>query len=342
MELYELNLNQYLEVKLLRLNKPKFNTNLLPYSGSYNSIEDLKSISPDISSGLDPCFEKTFQEYSLNEYSSVAIDNMFTLSSSFGKVLFCENLEALLIINNTSDKEVKIRDFKVRVSNEVLEGYDSMFRKTEYTLISSQNTINIPGNSFYNQKIRINADIMCKYSVEIDVQYTNPNFYEEYVKHSANKIVKTISSQYSIENNSTTVVRKYYKKFLFATNLPFKIKEKFVNDNLEKCYVEINLINQSPYTLHIDEVMLLPDSDKSLERRESIGGSGFISCVAQNEMKNFAIEADEEINIVFVLNSYRTTISFVSYFLIMVVNFFLVGDNFFILSKLFENFEKLY
>jgi hypothetical protein len=313
MELYELNLSQYLEVKLLRLNKLKFNSTLLPFTGAYNSLEDLKSISPEISMLTDPntsCFEKTFQEFSLNENSSVGIDNMFTLSSSFGKVLFCENLEALLIINNTSDKEVKIKDFKVRISNEVLEGYDSMFRKTEYTLINSQNSIIIPGNSFFNQKLRINADIMCKYSLEIDVQYTNQNFYDEYVKHSANKIIKTISSQYSIENNSTAVIRKYYKKFLFATNLPFKIKEKFVNDNMEKCYVEINLINQCPYTLHIDEVLLLPDGDKSgMDRRESLSNTGFISCVASNEMKNFNIEPDEEINIVFVLNSYKTTIS---------------------------------
>ena len=201
MELYELNLNQYLEVKLLRLNKPKFNSIVLPNSGSYNSIEDLKAITPEssmLNNPNTPCFEKTFQELSLNEYSSVGIDNMFFLSSSFGKVLFCENLEALLIINNTSDKEVKIKDFKVRISNEVLEGYDSMFRKTEYTIINLQNSIIIPGNSYFNQKIRINADIMCKYSLEIDVQYTNQNFYDEYVKHSANKIVKTISSQYSI------------------------------------------------------------------------------------------------------------------------------------------------
>jgi hypothetical protein len=317
MELYELSLNQYVEVKLLRLNKPKFNSQILPFTGSYNSLEDLQALENEdnfLNSNVSP-YENKFQEFNLHEYSSVGIDNMFQISNSFGKVLFCESLEALLIINNISDKEIKIKDFKVKVSNEVLEGYDSMYRKTEYNLINSQNIIAIPAHQFYNQKIRLNADIMCKYSLEIDIQYISSYFVEEFIKHSANKIVKTISSQYVIEGNSS-VVRKYYKKFLFATNLPFKIKEKFVNDNMEKCYVEINLINQCQYSLHITDVLLVPDSDKGGSNNNLNNQSNLITCLQDKELKNFMMEPDEEINIVFMLNNYKSVISFVRKYII--------------------------
>jgi hypothetical protein len=237
---------------------------------------------------------------------------MFQMPSSFGKVLFCESLEGLLIINNLSDREVKIREIKVKVTNEVLEGFESMYRKTEYNLISSQNLISIPGNQFYNIKIRINADIMCKYSLEIDIQYTSSYFTEEFIKHSTNKIIKTISSHYFVEGNSSTVIKKFYKKFLFATNLPFKIKDKFINDNLEKCYIEINLINQSPYNLHIDDIILTPDTEKMSNASANnliLQQAGFITCFQEKEFKNFNLDSDEEINIVFILNDYKTAIA---------------------------------
>jgi len=323
MELYELNLNQYIEVKLLRLNKPKFNSTLLPLSGTYNSIENLKQLEEIPFDSKDPVFENKFREFGINDYTSVGIDNMMQLSSSFGKVLFCENLEALLIINNTSDKEIKIRDFKVKISNEILDGYDSMFRRIEYNLINSQNVISIPGNQFYNQKIKLNADVMCKYAVEIEIQYTSPYFNEEFIKHSSNKIVKTISMYYSIEGNST-VIRKYYKKFVFATNLPFKIKDKYVNDNMTQSYVEINLINQSQYNLHITDMILMPDSDKS-----NVGNVNFISLLHEKQMKNFNIEPEEEVNAVFLLNNYKSSISHV---IGLYLNFF----NFFILYFVLE------
>jgi hypothetical protein len=94
MELYELTLNNLIEVKLLRLNKPKFNNQVLPLTGSYNSIDSLLKLEDEayMLSG-EQTFENKFQEYNLNEGSSVGIDNMLQMIPSFGKVLFCESLE---------------------------------------------------------------------------------------------------------------------------------------------------------------------------------------------------------------------------------------------------------
>jgi hypothetical protein len=315
MELFELNLSQFLEVKLLRLNKPKFNNQHLPLTGSYNSVHDLQQIN-DVSQGS--IIENQFREFNLNDFSNVSVDNMFSIFSSFGKVLFCETLEALLVINNTSDKEVILREFKVRVSNEVLEGYESMFRKSEFVLINLQNPISISSNRYFIHKIKLNADIMCKYSIEIDLLYTSFYFNEDYIRNASNKPVKTATSQYYIENNSN-VIRKYYKKFLFATNLPFKIKEKFFCDNMSRAFLEINLINQSPYSLHVEEFILIPESDKN---SSSLSGSlisnslnSLITLNNESLFKNFLIDSDEEVNLVFSFNSYKAALNFVRNYL---------------------------
>jgi hypothetical protein len=306
MEMFELNLNQLIDVKLLRLAKPKFNNILLPLNGAYNSLSDLQTLDNEnlLTSSKQP-FENKLREFNLNDTSSVSTDNMFQISSSFGKVLYCETLEALLVFNNQSDREIKIKNIQIKVSNEQLENYESMFRKTEYFLANSNNIITIPGNQFYNHKIKINAEVMCKYSIEINLQYVSSYYNEEYIKQSSNKIVKAITENYFVESGSTQVIKKYYKKFIFATQLPFKIKDKFINDNVEKCYIEINLINQSPYNLHINEFILSPDKDKGDK------GDNFISCLQEGEWRNFNIDQDEEVNLVYCLNNYNSLITHV-------------------------------
>jgi hypothetical protein len=296
MELYELDLKQLIEVKLHRLNKPKFSSNILPINGSYNNIDDLHKLDDVDIFSQEPKFENKFKEYNLHDENSVSIDNMLNFNPSFGKVIYCETLEALLIINNISDREIKIKDLKVKLSNEVLDSYESMFKRCEFSLINTNNTIIIPANHFYNQKIKINADIMCKYSLEVDLQYSSYYFNEEYIKQSTNRIIKTIASGYSVELGTSNVIRKYYKKFLFATNLPFKIKDRFMNDSLERCFIEINLTNQSPYYLHINEFILASDNSNQNN----------ITCL--QECKNFMIEPDEEINLVYIIHNYKNLI----------------------------------
>jgi peptidyl-tRNA hydrolase len=168
------------------------------------------------------------------------------------KKLKTQTLKLLLIINNTFDKKIKIRDIKFRVTNEQLKNYQSMYKKVEYSLINSNSVIVINPKSFYNQRIKFSVEIICKYTLEADIQYSSFYFNEEYVKHSAGKIsLKTIGSDYSVELETSNIIRKFYMKFQFITNLPFKIKDKFINDSLKRCYIKINLTNQSLYNLRL-------------------------------------------------------------------------------------------
>ena len=82
MELYELDLKQILEVKLLRLNKPKF-SNLSSLSGNYNSLEDLSTIS---NLPQDKFLENKIKEFCITDEYSPSPENMLTFNQSFGYI----------------------------------------------------------------------------------------------------------------------------------------------------------------------------------------------------------------------------------------------------------------
>ena len=122
----------------------------------------------------------------------------------------------------------------------------------------------------------------------------------EYLKHSSTKIIKTISHNYYIKNNSI-IVRKYNKKFIFATHLPFTATERFINDSLENLILEINLINITQIPLHITNLVL--NYGKDTEDIPTINN--------ENDYKNVTIEPYDEINIVYILKNpskFNTTV----------------------------------
>ena len=94
----------------------------------------------------------------------------------------------------------------------------------------------VESNKFNTQKIKFLVEIISKYSVEIEVFYCCKLFDDEYAKHAVTKIIKTLSSEYYIEPNKNSVVSKYYKRFTFAANLPFRLKEKLINDSMVKFF----------------------------------------------------------------------------------------------------------
>ena len=80
MDLYELQLKQLLDVKLMRITKPKYSLLSLPISGSYNSLSTLHELEHTNESKL----EKKLSEFCINEDNSVSTDNMFLINNVFG------------------------------------------------------------------------------------------------------------------------------------------------------------------------------------------------------------------------------------------------------------------
>lgn len=81
MELFELDLKQLLEVKLLRLNKPKFNSQSQSINGIYSSLNDLNSLSL-LPHGKK--LENKLKEFNLCDENSPNSENMLVNNPSFG------------------------------------------------------------------------------------------------------------------------------------------------------------------------------------------------------------------------------------------------------------------
>ncbi len=81
MELHELDLKQYLDVKLLRLNKPNFNYLNESLSGNYNSNEVLKSLNE-----LQPNeqLDNKLKEFNISDEYSPSSESMIALNPTFG------------------------------------------------------------------------------------------------------------------------------------------------------------------------------------------------------------------------------------------------------------------
>jgi len=208
--------------------------------------------------------QDTYESFILEENTPQNLERIQSYTSGFGKILFCETLEAILYVNNISDKEIRIKDIKFKISNEVLDEYESMFKKFEFYLINSNTPFIIPPGYFMHKRIKILADTMCKYIMEIDIQYGSVYYNDEFLKHSQTKIIKTISNHYYITSNPSNVIAKFFKKFLFSTNLSFKLKDKILTNNMDLAFIEVNLTNPTPYTLHIRDINLLLDSNLNM------------------------------------------------------------------------------
>ena len=79
------------------------------------------------------------------------------------KVIFGETLDVILILNNTVDTEIRIKELKIKISNATLEHYESFYKKVDQLIFSNTNVIIIEPNKFYSQKIRFPAEIVCRY-----------------------------------------------------------------------------------------------------------------------------------------------------------------------------------
>lgn len=295
MDFCELDLKQLIDVKLIRLNKPKFNFLNTPFYGEYT--EDFFSIDSNSDNNL-LSNELLLKNFNLTEI--IPISNMMMINTSFGKILFGESLEACIFaINLSKTDDMRVKEIKVTVTNEELQNYSSVYKKCEFVIFEANNIV-IPCGKFYSSKINFIADNISKYTIATEIQYSCTTFNNEYIKNSQGKIIKTMSAGYYIEQNKGQVVRKYQKKMLFDNNLPFKIKEKIITTNLGKTYIEINLVNNTTSTLHISEYSLLVNKN-SLELDKN-SFDNLIKPLCEDE--EISLECEDEFNFVYVIDNF--------------------------------------
>lgn len=303
MEYKELELKNQVDFKLIRLNKPKFNYTGTPLFGEYiSNYLNIDSNSDD--SILSK--EHLLKSYNLTEV--LPSSNVMMISSNFGKILFGEVLDACVFIINTSQTDdIKIREIKVVVTNDALPNYSSVFKKCEFCIFEATDLF-IPCGQFYANKVSFTADNICRYTISSFIQYSCNHFNEEYLRQAQGRVIKTMTDSYYIDQSKGVVTKKFTKKMVFENNLPFKIKEKIVCTNLGTIYLEINLVNNSNYTLHIVDYVLTINRN-SLENFSSSKENNmvFFNNLIKpfSEPEEFSLEPEDEYNMLYKIEDHN-------------------------------------
>ena len=280
------------------MNKPKFNITYLPLSGEYSNTNIING-EIEISNFEQPSVEKLLKSYNTTEPFSNS--NMMQITNNFGKILFGETLDALvLIINLSKVDDMRIKEFRVVVTNKALQGQTLIFQKTEFLLFEAIN-INVPAGKFFSQKVTFKADIMCKHQILADIQYSCNYFNNEYIKNSTGKIIKTKNDNYFIEAPKGNVIKKYHKKMMFDNNLLFKIREKVISSNLEKGFVEFNIINQSAFTLRLVDLNI---SYNLLSYYQNTEETMMNKLLPIRQFKEMNLESEEEYSLLYYIDTY--------------------------------------
>lgn len=305
MEYIELNLPHRIEIRFLRLNKPNFTTST-PFFGEYIDNHHLIDTNNDMSLPSKDVLIKSFNLTEIFPNSNALIVNKV-----FGKIFFMENLEAIMFISNLSNsEEIKIKLFKVSVENEQLGNNSSNFKNYSFVLYEQQDIIIKPGG-YHFAKIKFCTDMICKYTITTDIQYSCNSFNNEYLKNVSinNKLVKSVNKDYFIEQNKGMVVRKFNKKMAFDNNIPFRIKEKIIMNNNEKAIIEITIINLSLNTLHISDFSLMVNtSNKNNIHNEyllSLKDKSILDklIIPITKVEEFSLENEDEYSLLFIVEN---------------------------------------
>ena len=102
----ELQVMKDIEIKFFRLLPPLLNTNNLLLNGIYN---DLDNIEEDKENPLIT----QFSNFDISSSTKENIENLFSLTPSFGMVFDQETLEGLITFTNISEHEVYIKDLQI-------------------------------------------------------------------------------------------------------------------------------------------------------------------------------------------------------------------------------------
>lgn len=102
----ELKVMKDIEIKFIRLLPPLLNQTNLPLSGVYNDIDNIEE-------DQENPLQNKFSNFEILPASNMSIDNLFSITPSFGRVFVNEILEGLITFTNVSEHEVYIKDLEI-------------------------------------------------------------------------------------------------------------------------------------------------------------------------------------------------------------------------------------
>ena len=250
----ELKIPKDIEIKFYRLSLPTFNSSLLPLSGLYHNI--------DLIEDKDFPLMNKFSNFDIN--NNIDISNLFTLSSSFGKVFLNEKLDGLITFSNNSDNVITIRDLEISIIIETKPDSKTKDNKQILDIKLPPDGMQIKPKHAHTVKMSLSLDYVSKYTIDINLKTRSSAYNTQFnMLKLKGVLVKEYTKEYRIVNGNVETFNN--KRLTFDVNYPFKIYEKFHNYQMNVCYIEIKIKNNTIYPLTIYTLSLIPKSKKNLK-----------------------------------------------------------------------------
>ena len=246
-----------IEIKFLRLLPPNLNTSNIPLNGLYNNIDNIEEDTENI-------LQNKFSNFNITSPTSVNIENLFSLSSLFGRVFLKEKLEGLIMFTNISNHEVVLS--KLDISLTIDEKIETKTKKQKRYLdikLPKEGVV-LDKKEVYTVKFESILNFVTKYTIFIDLKVRSSVYDNQYMLAKQRNMIKDSGKEYDVIGENTIEIPNC-KKLTFDVNYPFKTIEKFHNYQMNTCYIEIKIINNSIYPLTLTDLYLSPKTKPDLK-----------------------------------------------------------------------------
>jgi hypothetical protein len=293
MQKQELQFQNDMLIRFIRLTAPVTNNSYIPLSGLYNPIDNNES--------NDYKLRNKFKNFDISSNQCVNIENLFSLNTSFGKLFINEQLEGILSIGNETDHHINIKDLSVTIKRD--EKSENKKKSSKETIIHNvdiklpNNLIDIAPHRAYYILIKDKLKIASKYGIDIKFHTTSKAFDQHYYKQKQRVLVKEETDNYIIKDGMVECINS--KKLNFEVINPFYIIEKFYSSEVNICYIEIQLINNNLYPLTIYDLYLTTKKNKLQKIKLVKNIDEIINDKELNDSKYSIIQPDEQLNVLF-------------------------------------------
>ena len=306
----ELKIPKDIEIKFYRLSLPIFNTSNNPLSGLYHNMESIE----------DKKFSLKNKFSTFDIYQPIPSENIFSLNSYFGKVFLHEKLDGLIIFSNTSDNFITIKDLEILIIIETKPDAKAKENIQKLDINLPPDGVIIKPRQAHSVKMSISLDYVSKYTIDINLKMRSTAYNTQFNTLKLKGFVKEKTKDYEIIDDKF-VEANNNKKLTFEVNNPFKVIEKFHNYQMNECYIETRIKNNTIYPLTIYNLSLIPKGVKNLKISDLLLTNNTIMKIPlvqtldeinKNENENLdkkikysfksrfiTIEPDEEINLLF-------------------------------------------
>ena len=288
----ELKFSEDISIKFYRLSLPTFNSSDLPLSGLYHDIDSMEDKKFPLNN--------KFTNFDLSR--NFGIDNLFTLSSSFGKVFLKEHLEGLIIISNIKDYFITIKDLEIGIiidgkkdenkkdDNKKDDNKKDNIKKDNKDILDIKlppKGVKISPFQAHSVKMSIPLEYVSKYTINIDLNTRSIEYNKNFNLLKLKGFVKLCNNCKLVDGD---IEFKNNKKLTFDVNNPFIVNEKFHNCQMNTCYIETHILNNTIYPLTIYNLALIPESKNNMKI------SDLLSSVNKIDYKLTLVQNLEEIN----------------------------------------------